>query len=89
MSWADTNALFSVNAKWYHVSLVRNLTTQKLDLYVDSTWKLGISMPNTFVISDAPLNIGVSMHNWTEGMRAWMSDFIFVKDMQFTTPIYD
>jgi hypothetical protein len=71
---------------WMHVCIVRNLTTGKLDVYINGVFNKSVAVPAISVINStgANLYIGVASHSFTELYKGYISDFVFVKGVSIT-----
>jgi hypothetical protein len=86
----DIRSYFTAN-QWHHISIVRNLTTQTVDLYVDGVYKTQFSILNSASINSAGGNlwIGSNALNGSEPFHGYVSDFVFINGQSIINKIYE
>lgn len=88
---ANTNIIsYVADDTWTFISIVRNITTQKVEFYVDEIKKSEIGLLNTAVLNNSNLSLylGVSGHSTGERMFGYISDFLYVKGISSPTSLY-
>jgi len=74
---------------WYHIGIIRNLSTQVIELYLDEVKVAQIACLNTNAINSSGYGITIGTSGYTNThLDGWLSDFIFIKGVSSTTKLF-